>query len=145
MSSNFTPQAPPPSTPDSSSSSDLEDLVIKARYLNRSTRIFLHYLPHTNPHTPTPHLRERFAHLQGRFQELASHYGWALASDREQVLRVEEKLDMRGQGGILRHGGVLDEFCRVFGEVDSVGGILGDFLRLEGELRVVGGGVVRVG
>ncbi|KAH9882605.1 hypothetical protein J1614_000841 [Plenodomus biglobosus] len=125
---------------DTDTASDLEDLLLKIRPLNRSTQLFLHHLSQLRLSIPPSILREKLAKQHARYQDLESHYGWALASDREQVARVEEKMDA-ARDGFWRDRGELEDFLRMEGELESVGGILGAFGRVKRELGVALGGM----
>jgi len=113
--------------------SELEDLVLQIRYHNLSTAKFLLALPDTCLQVSAHHTRKTFYRLQQCHQNLKTHYGWTLASDHEQVARVENIWDSRIASGKAR-GEIQDPFMN-FGERKNVKETFADFESLVGELE----------
>ncbi|KAI8933285.1 hypothetical protein NX059_009912 [Plenodomus lindquistii] len=130
MSSNPTLKVAPTTDPDTDS--ELEDLILKVRYFNRSVHTFLQYHPYARLRIPAPRLHERFQYFRSQCQNLQTHYGWTLASDHEQVAKVEEKLVTRDD--VRKKKCELDSL-RMSGEAETVKGSLRTFERVQGELE----------
>lgn len=113
--------------------SELEDLVLQIRYHNLSTVTFLLALPDTCLQVSAHHTRKTFYRLQQCGQNLKRHYGWTLASDHEQVARVENILDSRIGSGKAR-GEIQGSFMN-FGERKIVKETFADFESFAGELE----------
>ncbi|KAF2851989.1 hypothetical protein T440DRAFT_527473 [Plenodomus tracheiphilus IPT5] len=132
MSSSLTP--PMPVTTEEACRSDLEDLIIQVRYFNHLTITVLSSLPHLRLLVPDPHLHQVLEGLRAQCEDLKTHYGWALASDHEQVARVESKLCSRITS---KYEEERNDWIKAWGESETVKGSLGAFGRLEAELGTV--------